>query len=82
MKRILGVALATVLGATSPAATQSKYDSGREITIGNIVPYSGPLSNYSVYGKVFEGYFNRVNERGGIQGRKIKLISVDDAYYV
>ena len=83
MKRILGLVLMAVVGLISPALAQPKYDPGAsdaEIKIGNIVPYSGPVSIYSVYGRVFEGYFNRINERGGIGGRKIKLLSYDDAY--
>jgi len=69
--------------AALPAFAQKKYDPGAsdsELKIGNIVPYSGPASVYSVYGRVFEAYFNRVNEQGGINGRRIKLISYDDGY--
>ena len=49
-----------------------------EIRIGQTMPYSGALSAYSAHGKAEIAYFNLVNERGGINGRKIKLISVDD----
>ena len=83
MKRILGLVVMVGVGLVSPALAQPKYDPGAsdvEIKIGNIVPYSGPVSIYSVYGRVFEGFFNRINERGGIGGRKIKLLSYDDAY--
>ncbi|MDE2364396.1 MAG: ABC transporter substrate-binding protein [Hyphomicrobiales bacterium] len=68
---------------SAPAFAQKKYDQGAsdtEILIGNTAPYSGPASAYSVYGSVFEGYFKRLNERGGINGRKIKMVSYDDAY--
>jgi branched-chain amino acid transport system substrate-binding protein len=51
-----------------------------EIRIGQTMPYSGPLSAYSVLGKAEIAYFNRVNDQGGINGRKIKLISLDDGY--
>jgi branched-chain amino acid transport system substrate-binding protein len=51
-----------------------------EIRIGQTMPYSGALSAYSALGKAEIAYFNLVNERGGINGRKIKLISVDDGY--
>lgn len=44
------------------------------------MPYSGPLSVYSALGKAEVAYFNLVNEKGGINGRKIKLISLDDKY--
>lgn len=49
-----------------------------EIRIGNIMPYSGPLSTFSVIGRTEAAYFDFVNERGGIKGRKIKFISRDD----
>lgn len=51
-----------------------------EIKIGNIMPYSGPASAWSTIGKATAAYFEMVNDRGGINGRKIRLISVDDAY--
>ncbi len=69
--------------ASGPALAQRKYDSGAsdtEIRIGNIVPYSGPASAYGVIGKTEEAYFNKINAEGGINGRKIKFISYDDAY--
>ena len=77
---IAGLAL---LFCANGALAQKKYDPGAsdtEIRLGNFVPYSGPASVYSVYGKIFEGYFARLNEAGGINGRKIKLLSYDDAY--
>ncbi|WFU85364.1 ABC transporter substrate-binding protein [Bradyrhizobium sp. CIAT3101] len=69
--------------AMNPALAQKSYDSGAsdtEIKIGNIMPYSGPASAYAVIGKAEEAYFNKVNSEGGINGRKIKFISYDDAY--
>jgi branched-chain amino acid transport system substrate-binding protein len=72
----------TVLIATA-ATAQKKYDVGAndtEIKIGNINPYSGPASAYSVVGKTEAAYFNKVNAEGGINGRKINFISYDDAY--
>jgi branched-chain amino acid transport system substrate-binding protein len=79
----LSAALA-ILGATSVnAADQKKYDAGAtdtEIKIGNIMPYSGPASSYSVIGKTEAAYFNKVNAEGGINGRKINFISYDDGY--
>jgi branched-chain amino acid transport system substrate-binding protein len=51
-----------------------------QILIGQTNPYSGPLSAYSTQGKVQEAYYNMINDQGGINGRKIKLISLDDAY--
>jgi branched-chain amino acid transport system substrate-binding protein len=62
---------------------QKKYDPGAsdtEIRIGNIMPYSGPLSAYSIIGKTEAAYFNKVNAEGGINGRKINFISYDDGF--
>jgi branched-chain amino acid transport system substrate-binding protein len=70
-----------VLAAT-PANAQKKYDPGAsdtEIKIGNIMPYSGPLSSYSIIGKIEAAYFDKINAEGGINGRKIKFISYDDS---
>jgi ABC-type branched-subunit amino acid transport system substrate-binding protein len=51
-----------------------------ELILGQTMPYSGPASALSAIGKVQTRYFQMINERGGINGRKIKLISLDDAY--
>jgi branched-chain amino acid transport system substrate-binding protein len=78
MVGVLG--LATI--AASPSLAQRKYDPGAsdsEIKIGNIMPYSGPISSYSVIGKTETAYFEKINAEGGINGRKIKFISYDDS---
>jgi branched-chain amino acid transport system substrate-binding protein len=65
------------------AVAQKKYDTGAtdtEIKLGNIMPYSGPASAYGVIGKIEDAYFKMINEQGGINGRKIKFVSYDDAY--
>jgi branched-chain amino acid transport system substrate-binding protein len=54
--------------------------SAAEIKIGNLMPYSGPASGYSLLGKVEEAYFKKINDEGGINGRKITFISYDDAF--
>jgi branched-chain amino acid transport system substrate-binding protein len=85
MKRTL-IPIAALLAATlaSPAAlAQKKYDQGAsdtEIKVGNIMPYSGPASAYGTIGKVEAAYFKKINDEGGINGRKINFVSVDDAY--
>ena len=79
MAATVGIAAAMA----SPAAAQKKYDPGasdREIKIGNIMPYSGPLSAYGEIGKTYAAYFNKINSEGGINGRRINFISYDDAY--
>lgn len=66
-----------------PAEAKGKYDEGAsdsEIRIGQTVPYSGPASHAGVVGRVQTAYFRMLNEQGGINGRKVNLISLDDHY--
>ncbi|KQP13309.1 ABC transporter substrate-binding protein [Pseudorhodoferax sp. Leaf267] len=66
-----------------PARAHKKYDVGAsdtEIRIGHTVPYSGPASAFGVFGKTSAAYFRKINEEGGIHGRKINFLSLDDAY--
>jgi ABC-type branched-subunit amino acid transport system substrate-binding protein len=78
---LLGLAL---VAATAQIALAEKiYDTGAsdtEIKLGNIVPYSGPASAYGTVGKAMAAVFKKVNDEGGINGRKINFISYDDAY--
>jgi ABC-type branched-subunit amino acid transport system substrate-binding protein len=77
-----GAALTLALSASS-AYAQKKYDPGAsdtEIKIGQTVPFSGPASAYATIGKAQAAYFQMINDQGGINGRKIKLIQYDDAY--
>jgi branched-chain amino acid transport system substrate-binding protein len=74
-----------VLAGTITAAigAEKHYGPGvtdSEIKIGQTVPYSGPASAFSSYGRVMTGYFQMLNEKGGINGRKVNLISLDNAY--
>jgi ABC-type branched-subunit amino acid transport system substrate-binding protein len=65
------------------AVAQKKYDAGatdKEIKLGNINPYSGPASAYGAIGKSMDAYFKKVNAEGGVNGRQIKFITVDDGY--
>ena len=80
---IVTAAIALLVGTSSGAFAQKKYDTGAsdtEIRIGNTMPYSGPASAYGVIGKTEEAYFRKVNAEGGINGRKINFISYDDNY--
>jgi ABC-type branched-subunit amino acid transport system substrate-binding protein len=80
---IASTAFALFAVSSSGALAQKKYDSGAtdtEIKIGNIMPYSGPASAYGVIGKTEAAYFKKINDAGGINGRKINFISYDDAY--
>jgi branched-chain amino acid transport system substrate-binding protein len=87
---IWGLGIATAAGALAaavlsagPAAAQKKAMPGvtdTEIKIGQTMPYSGPASAYGVIGKAELAYFKMLNEKGGINGRKVTLMSLDDGY--
>jgi ABC-type branched-subunit amino acid transport system substrate-binding protein len=80
---VLSAAIVVFAATSTGALAQKKYDTGAsdtEIKIGNIMPYSGPASAYGVIGKTEVAYFNKINAEGGINGRKIKFITYDDAY--
>ncbi|NML45026.1 ABC transporter substrate-binding protein [Ramlibacter sp. G-1-2-2] len=81
--RMLWAALGLALAAAPAAAQQKQYGPGAsdtEIKVGNTIPYSGPASAYGIIGKVEAAYFKMLNEQGGINGRKIDYISLDDGY--
>jgi branched-chain amino acid transport system substrate-binding protein len=61
-------------------ASEMRGVSASEIKIGQTMPYSGPVSAFGALGKGEVGYFKMLNERGGINGRKVNLISLDDSY--
>jgi len=61
-------------------ASEMRGVSASEIKIGQTMPYSGPVSAFGALGKGEVGYFKMLNERGGINGRKVNLISLDDGY--
>ena len=68
---------------TGSAANAGNYDTGATdttIKLGQTMPYSGPASAYSVIGRAEVAYFKMLNEKGGINGRKVELLSMDDAY--
>ncbi|MEP6790626.1 MAG: ABC transporter substrate-binding protein [Ramlibacter sp.] len=82
----LGVAASVALGGSllgSQALAQAKYGPGasaKEIKLGQTMPYSGPASAYGTIGKVEQAYFKKINAEGGINGRMINLVSLDDGY--
>jgi len=61
-------------------AAEMRGVTATEIRIGQTMPYSGPVSAFGALGKGEVGYFRMINERGGINGRKVNLISLDDGY--
>ena len=77
-----GVAVAALTLHVSSLA-QKKYDPGAsdtEIKIGQTMPYSGPASSYGTIGRAEAAYFKKVNDEGGVNGRKIVFLSLDDGY--
>jgi ABC-type branched-subunit amino acid transport system substrate-binding protein len=69
--------------SVGPAFAQKKYDPGAsdtEIKLGQTMPYSGPLSGFITLAKAELAYFDMVNDHGGVNGRRIRLLSVDDGY--
>jgi ABC-type branched-subunit amino acid transport system substrate-binding protein len=79
--RVACFAAAALLLATSASFAQNAPGvTDTEIKFGNIMPYSGPASALSVTGKVFSAYFDTVNEKGGVNGRKLNMISLDDGF--
>jgi branched-chain amino acid transport system substrate-binding protein len=83
MRKGLKIALLAALGlsvALGPAAAQTPGVTATEIKIGNTNPYSGPASAYGTIGKALGAYFKKVNDEGGINGRKVNYISYDDSY--
>jgi len=84
VSRLVAVAaLLFVSHAVDAIAAERQYGPGvtdTDIKIGQTVPYSGPASAFSSYGRVMTGYFQMLNEKGGINGRKVNLISLDNAF--
>lgn len=83
MKRSLVAAALLATALHSQAFSQKSYGPGvteTEIKIGQTVPYKGPLSALAIFGRVEVAYFRKINEAGGINGRKVTLISLDDAF--
>ena len=80
IKNLLAAAAAAALLAGTAHGADMTGITDTTIKIGNTNPYSGPASVYSVIGKTISAYFNKVNAEGGIQGRQIDLISLDDGY--
>ena len=79
---LTAIAISVLLAGTALAADK-KYGPGvsdTEIKIGQTMPYSGPASGYASVGLTEQAYYKMINEQGGVNGRKIVLISLDDSY--
>jgi branched-chain amino acid transport system substrate-binding protein len=72
--------IAALAMAAAPALAQTVGVTATEIKLGNTNPYSGPASAYGTIGKVITAYFKKVNDDGGVNGRKINFITYDDGY--
>ena len=70
----------TIAFALLGSAAAVGDDARDEIRIGQTLPYSGPASGFGIIGRAQEAYFEKINTEGGINGRKVKFISLDDAY--
>ncbi len=78
---VCGTALLVALAAAAQAA--GKYDPGAsdtEIKVGNTFPFSGPASGTSAIARLMGSFFHRLNDEGGINGRKVTFITLDDGY--
>jgi branched-chain amino acid transport system substrate-binding protein len=83
MRLVAGGALVALSLVSMSAMAQPKYGPGAsatEIKVGQTIAYSGPASAYGQLGKAEEAYFKWLNAKGGINGRKINFISLDDGY--
>src|ERR1700686_1114407 len=84
MRFVTGLAALIALGAVASSAASDAAEmrgvTATEIKIGQTMPYSGPVSAFGALGKGGVGYFKMLNERGGNNGRKVNLISLDDSY--
>jgi branched-chain amino acid transport system substrate-binding protein len=77
---VIVLAAALALGALAPVDAQTPGVTATEIKVGHTNPYSGPASAYGTIGKVQAAFFKMINEQGGINGRKINFITLDDGY--
>jgi branched-chain amino acid transport system substrate-binding protein len=83
MSRRFMIAVLCCIAMTSSAFAQKHYDIGAsdtEIKLGQTMPYSGPVSAFATLGRAEVAYYNLVNDRGGVNGRKITMLSVDDGF--
>jgi|SRR5579883_2220032 len=81
--RAASMSAVAIIATAGIALAANHYDPGANdttIKIGNIMPYSGPVSAYGVIGRIEAAYFRKINDEGGINGRKIDFVSYDDSY--
>jgi ABC-type branched-subunit amino acid transport system substrate-binding protein len=78
--RLCAASALVLLASIIAASAETRGVTTTEIRIGQTMPYSGPVSAFGALGKGEVGYFRMLNEKGGINGRKVTLISLDDGY--
>ena len=74
------LALSAAFGRSGQAKSYGPGVTDQEIKLGTSAPYSGPASGFGVYGSAQTAYFKMINDQGGINGRKINLVSLDNGY--
>ncbi len=79
-KSSLCILAALAAGMSAPAYAEQRGITAIQIKLGQTMPYSGPVSAFSPLGKGEVGYFKMINDNGGVNGRKINFISLDDGY--
>ena len=80
MLRAIALSGVAMLAGAAACAAEMPGVTPAEIKIGQTMPYSGPVSAFGILGKGEAAYFKMINDQGGINGRKINLISLDDSY--
>jgi branched-chain amino acid transport system substrate-binding protein len=78
MKLAARLLLALVIALASSDTMAQQSSSNAEIRIGNLMPYTGPLAEFAAIAKAEAAYFDMINDRGGINGRNVRFISLDD----
>ncbi len=79
-RSLLQSAAAAAAFAAGAARAETPGVTDTEIKIGQTMPYSGPASAYGVIGRTEAAYFKMINEQGGVNGRRIDFVSLDDGY--
>ena len=83
LRRTMTAGLASLVALPRASLASKQYDPGAsdtEIILGQTMPYSGPVSAAATVGHACAAYFDALNKAGGLNGRKIKLVSLDDGY--
>ena len=83
MRPHLILAMLCIAGMTTTASAQKHYDDGAsdtEIKLGQTMPYSGPVSAFATLGRAEIAYYKMINDQGGVNGRKITMLSLDDGF--